>query len=119
MKKTAVFMIGLILAGILAYFSGYYVYTTRNPKPEMKGSINLQRTVTLSEDKGLAETEEYYIAKIEKEQLMIYKMPEEIVYESVEIRSLHFSEKEKPQLLEGMVFQTLPEVFEFLENSMS
>ena len=50
---------------------------------------------------------------------MIYKMPEEILYDSVELSSLGLYENEKAQLLEGMVFGDLKEVFEFLENSMS
>ena len=46
-------------------------------------------------------------------------MPEEVLYETVKLESLHLSEKEEEALSEGIFFQTLTEVFEFLENSMS
>ena len=119
MKKTVFFIIGLILAGTLAYFTGYYVYTSEKPGTEVPETIALQKAVILSDDRFFSESEEYYMAKIEKDMLMIYQMPEKSLYDSVELNGLHFTEKEKPQLMEGMVFRDLTEVFEFLENSMS
>lgn len=119
MKKTFVFLIGLVMAGTLAYFGGYYFYISDNPKTEFVEPMTLQRAVQLSDTDLSTDSEEYYIAKIEQDMLMIYQMPGKILYDSVEISSLHFTEKEQPRLLEGMIFQNLTEVFEFLENSMS
>ena len=119
MKRTVFFVIGLILAGTLAYFTGYYVYTSVNMKTEGPETIALQKAVTLSGEKLLSEPEEYYMAKIEQDMLMIYQMPGESLYDSVKLNGLYFSEKEKSRLTEGMVFYNLTEVFEFLENSMS
>ena len=62
---------------------------------------------------------EYYIAVIEQDMLMIYKMPEETLYDSVKVSTLHIVEEEMTQLQEGMIFEDLTELFGFLENSMS
>lgn len=119
MKKTFFLIIGLIFAGTLAYFGGYYVYTSENPKTEILEPMALQKAVPLSEGSNLQISEEYYIAKIEQDMLLIYKMPEQTLYDSVELNSLHFVGTEEQELAKGMFFENLTEVFEFLENSMS
>ncbi|MBQ8857994.1 MAG: hypothetical protein IJ024_07630 [Lachnospiraceae bacterium] len=119
MKRTIFFLIGLILAGTFAYFAGYYVYTAENPKAEVLEPATLQKAVPLSNENNLQMNEEYYIAKIEQDVLSIYKMPEETLYDSIELSGLHFVGKEEQELSEGIIFQNLTEVFEFLENSMS
>ncbi len=118
MKKKILFLIGLIIAGTFAYYGGYHVYQINRPKVEIIEPESLQRAVQTSEKEQMI-LKEYYVGKIEQDLLMIYKMPEETVYDSVKLNSLHFYEEEKQQLLDGMVFQNLTEVFEFLENSMS
>lgn len=119
MKRMILFVLGLIAAGTLAYFGGYYLYTSENPKTEITEPISLQRAVQISDTENITERQEYYVAKIEQDMLMIYKMPEETLYDSVEMSSLFFQERENAQLVEGIVFEDLTEVFEFLENSMS
>lgn len=119
MKKTFVALGVLIVLGTFAYFGGYYLYMSENPKTETAEQISLQRAMQMSDTDSTVEQQEYYIVKIEQEMLMVYKMPEEILYDSVETSSLHFQEKEQSQLSEGIVFPNLTEVFEFLENSMS
>ena len=51
--------------------------------------------------------------------LLIYKMPEESIYDSLKTSNLQFQEKDYLQLKNGIVFQSLAEVFEFLESCMS
>lgn len=119
MKKTMLFVISLIAAGTLAYFGGYYFYISEKPKAEFVEQISLQRSVLQSETEQRNSIPEYYIAKIEQDMLMIYKMPEETLYDSVETSSLNFHGTEETQLIEGISFESLTEVFEFLENSMS
>lgn len=119
MKKTFVAFGVLIILGTFAYFGGYYFYLSGHSKTETVEEISLQRAMRMADMESTVEQQEYYIVKIEQEMLMVYKMPEEILYDSVEISSLHFQEKEQSQLSEGIVFSDLTEVFEFLENSMS
>ncbi len=119
MKKTVLFIIFLIFAGTLSYFGGYYLYVSENPKTEITEQITVQKAVQLSDTVVSAEEQEYYFAKIEQDMLMIYKMPDATLYDSVEVSSLHVQGMEESQLLEGMRFDTLTEVFEFLENAMS
>lgn len=118
MKRTVLFVIGLIIAGTLAYFSGYYAYKAGHPETELLDAESVQKAIQTSEKQENV-SGEYYVGKIEQNLLVIYKMPEEILYDSVELSSLGLYENEKAQLLEGMVFGDLKEVFEFLENSMS
>ena len=121
MKKKIYFLIGLVAAGIFAYYAGYHGYTFNYPQTELLNPMTLQKSVPLSEnEKNISEDEQkYYFGKISQEVLEIYEMPEQILYESVRLNTLHLSEKEKRELSEGVVFMTLTEVFEFLENSMS
>ena len=118
MKRTVLFIISLIIAGTFAYYAGYYVYKINRPKVEFLETENVQRAVQLPENKQMI-SEEYYIGIIEQNMLAIYKMPEEILYDTIEVNSLNFYGDEEQELAKGKVFQTLTEVFEFLENSMS
>ena len=118
MKRKILFVLFLMIAGTVSYLGGYYVYKSTNPKTEILEPENLQRTFQIS-DTNNTDTIEYYVGKIEQNLLIIYKMPEETVYDSVELNSLRFYEDEENRLMEGMIFQNLTEVFEFLENSMS
>lgn len=118
MRRTILFVICLILAGTFAFFGGYYAYKSNNSKTEIVAPESLQRTMPLSGSKENVSAE-YYIGKIEQNMLIIYKMPEKILYDSVETDDLQLYEDEEQKLLKGMVFQDLTEVFEFLENSMS
>lgn len=119
MKKKIWFMIGLIFAGILAYWGGYYGYQAQHPKTEVTEPLIMQKSMQIPENDEELSREEYYIAKKEQDMLMIYKMPEAVLYESIEINSLHITEADEKGLCAGMIFSNLPEVFEFLENSMS
>lgn len=119
MRRTVLFVAGLIAAGMLAYFGGYYLYVSENPETEFTDPMALQSPVVQSETEQTDETKEYYIAKIEQDMLMIYQMPEKTLYDSIEISSLNFHGSQESQLTEGITFENLTEVFEFLENSMS
>ena len=118
MRKKILFLLCLVIAGILSYYSGYYLYISSNPRTEIVEPVNLHRAMMISEDisEGL---QEYYIAKIEQDMLVIYKMPERTFYDSVKVSSLHLEEKDKNELLAGQRFASIEEVFEFLENTMS
>lgn len=118
MKRKILFTLFLICTGAFAYYGGYHLYVANNPKTEIIEPETLQRAMPMSDTKETI-LEEYYIGKIEQDMLMIYKMPEETLYDSIETGSLRFFGDEESQLMEGMVFQDLTEVFEFLENSMS
>ena len=118
MKRTVLFIISLIIAGTFAYYAGYYVYKMNRPKVEFLETENVQRAVQLSENKQMI-FDDYYIGIIEQDLLAIYKMPEETLYDTIEVNSLHFYGDEEQELSKGKIFQTLTEVFEFLENSMS
>lgn len=119
MKKTILFLIGLILAGTAAYFIGYFAYVSDNSEVESQEHVIVQKALYHSEKKFKSEEIEQYYVKIEQDTLKIYKMPEKILYESIALSSLHLSEKEKKHLKEGIILQDLKEVYEFLENSMS
>ena len=118
MKRTVLFVISLVVTGTLAFYGGYYVYKSNRPKTQFLETENVQRAVQMSENVSAA-SKEYYIGIIEQDLLAIYKMPEEILYDSIDVESLQFYGNEKKQLTEGMIFGNLTEVFEFLENSMS
>lgn len=118
MKKTVVFMIFLLFAGTLAYFGGYYLYVTNHPQTEFSEPVTVQKQVTL-DNTVTKEEQEYYFAKLEQDMLTIYRMPEAVEYDSIKASSLHTSGMDESRLLEGMRFETIEEVFEFLESAMS
>lgn len=118
MRKTIFITSGIVLAGILSYFGGYYYYTSVNSQTKQINPISVQRTVQFMES-DFEETEEQYHAKIEQDMLIIYKIPENVVYDSVKLSTLHLIDSESTALLNGINFDSLMEVFEFLENSMS
>ena len=118
MKKTIVVTSSIILAGILSYFGGYFYYTSVNSQTKEIDPVSVQKSVQ-EIDYDLTDTEEYYFAKIEQDMLMIYKIPENIIYDSVKLSTLHLTDSESAALLTGIRFAGLSEVFEFLENSMS
>lgn len=119
MRKAVLFIIFIIFAGTISYFGGYYLYISGNPKTELTEQMTVQKSVEFAEPFNGDDTQEYYFAKIEQGQLLIYKMPDATLYDSVEISSLHMQGMEEVQFLEGMRFESLAEVFEFLENAMS
>lgn len=120
MKKKIFFLIFLVLAGTLSYFGGYYLYISENPKevylePELlRSKVNAENIQDFKQIQ-----QDYYFAQIEQEMLMIYQMPDGILYDSVELSSLHIPAAELHNLTEGVRFENLRSVFEFLENSMS
>ena len=118
MRKTIVVTGGILLAGVLSYFGGYFYYNSLNPKTGFIEPISVQRTVRLL-DESSDEMEEHYQTKIEQDMLMIYKLPENVIYDSVKLSTLHLTESEYTALNDGIDFYSLTEVFEFLENSMS
>lgn len=119
MKKLIYYMIFLIAGGILAYFIAYYSYMEKLSKPEVLQSVVLQETVPFNDKNLLMKTDNYYLVKIEKDSLIVYTMPEEQIYDSIKLSSLYISENEYEELYNGLVFEHLNEVLEFLENSMS
>ena len=119
MRRKILFVIGLLIAGTSAYYGGYYLYTSQRPKIEIEMPATLQRGITDNDVKQTGYEQEYYIAKIEQEMLLIYKMPEESIYDSLKISNLQFQEKDYLHLKKGIVFHSLTEVFEFLESCMS
>lgn len=118
MKKTALFGIVLLAVCVLAYFGGYYAAVSGTLRDQKEEPVTLQRNIEMSET-AEEMPGEYYIARIEQDMLFIYEMPENIIYDSMRTESMHFPEGELPVLREGITFRTLPEVYEFLENSMS
>ena len=119
MRKTILFLVFLIAAGTLSYFGGYYFYVTEHPKVEYSEPIQLQKAILTENNLSEMKEQEYYYAKLEQNLLMIYKMPDEIIYDCVEASNLQIGGTERERLLEGVRFETLTEVFEFLENAMS
>lgn len=101
------------------YYTSPTLYTSQRPKIEIEMPAALQRGIANNDIKQTGYEQEYYIAKIEQEMLLIYKMPEESIYDSLKISNLQFQEKDYLQLKNGIVFQSLAEVFEFLESCMS
>ena len=118
MKKSWFVTGTIFLAGILAYFGGYYYYTSTNLQAKVLDPVSVQRAVLETEEKHIEKTEHYF-AKIENEMLIIYEMPEELIYESIKLSGLQLTENEYIALLDGIHFQNLSEIFNFLENSMS
>ena len=117
MKKTMV-IVGIMLAGILSYYAGYLYYTELNSKEHRLESSSVQRTVQLLE-MNTNMIEEGYLARIDQDMLVIYKIPENTIYDSIKMSSLQLTDSEYTALLNGIHFKKLTELFEFLENSMS
>ena len=118
MRKKIIFMIVLLCAGTFAYYGGYHFYRSTHPKVEITKPEIYSQPVPVAK-KAVQISRDYYIGVIQEDKLMIYQMPEEVLYDSVEVSSLKFYEDEQQQLKEGMIFDDLTELFEFLENSMS
>jgi hypothetical protein len=118
MRKKILFLIFLIIAGTFSYYGGYHVYQMNRPKIELVRPESLQMAIQTKEMDDYR-PKEYYVGKIKNDQLIIYKMPEEYLYDSIKLSSLDFYGEEETKLMEGMEFENLTEVFEFLENSMS
>ena len=118
MRKKLIFLLGLIIAGILSYYSGYYLYVSSKPQTEIIEPVTFRHAGNLTKE-NTKNVQEYYLGKIEQDMLNIYKMPENELYESVKADGLHLQESEKKLLYTGQRFESLNEVFEFLENSMS
>ena len=118
MKKKILYVIFLIMAGTAAYYGGYHAYTSNRPKVELVEPEKVQKAI---QTKGYdnREQQEYYVGKIEEDHLVIYKMPEDSIYDSIRLGTLNFYGEEVTELKEGMVFKDLTEVFELLENSMT
>ncbi len=119
MRKVVLFFIGMIALGTLSFFGAYAFYLSEYLEMEYVEQIPVQRSVLKSDIGQESELPEYYVAKIEQDLLVIYKMPEETLYDSVETSSLNFHGTEEAELMNGITFESLKEVFEFLENSMS
>ena len=118
MRKKFAYITGLIVAGILSYYSGYYFYINSRTGLLSHGYESVQRG-NIENLQLINETKEYYIAKIEKNLLVIYQMPQEIIYDSLRTEQLQFQKKDYPELYDGMRFDSLSELFEFLESCMS
>ena len=118
MRKKMIFMIVLLCAGTFAYYGGYHFYRSTHPKVEIIKPETYSQPVSVAE-KTVQISRDYYIGVIQEDKLMIYQMPEEVLYDSVAVSSLKFYNDELQQLNEGMIFDDLTELFEFLENSMS
>ena len=119
MKRKIGFLILLILAGALSYYGAYELYGMYHPKVEMPETFSLQRAPAAENLSIKNEDIRYYWGIIEQDQVLIYQMPEQTLYDSVKLSSLQLQNEEKGQLMKGKLFPTLTEVFEFLENSMS
>ncbi len=118
MKKYWLFLVGILLAGLLAYWGSYYFYMSNRTENTLKVRPVQSSRSAVPEEK-MTSQEEYYMAKIEGSMLIVYEMPEIRVYDSLDLRSFHFSEAERIVLSEGMEFMNLGEIFGFLESSMS
>ena len=118
MRKKFTYIAGLIFAGVLSYYSGYYFYINSRTGFLEHEYESVQRGNT--ENLQLVNVaKEYYIAKIENNLLVIYQMPQKIIYDSLRTEQLQFQEKDYQELYEGMRFDSLGELFEFLESCMS
>ena len=118
MRRKFAYIAGLIVAGVLSYYSGYYFYINSRTGMVSDESERIQRG-GIENLQMINETNEYYIAKIENNMLVIYQMPQEDIYDSLRIEQLQFQNKDYPELYDGKRFDSLREVFEFLESCMS
>lgn len=117
MRRKIIFAPYFLLC-VLAGFGGYYVAMPSESKQPLSNET-LHLRLPSDDTKKIRDVKEHYIARIEENTLFIYKMPEYTVYDLLEKESLHFADGELKALHEGIVFATLPEVYEFLENGMS
>ena len=116
MRKALLYVAGLMIAGVASYYGGYYLYQSNRPQVEIEEQQIVGRGIS---QKSEPKEESYYLLKIEKNQLIIYKMPEMEPYDSLKIENLWLQEKDVEILQNGMIFTNLSEVFEFLESCMS
>ena len=116
MRKALLFFLCLMVAGIVSFYAGYHLYQSGGSKAEIEEQPLIGHGT--GSDAEPSKTP-YYLLKIEGDQLMVYEMPEKILYDSVKTESLVLQEKDVPGLLEGQEYLELTEVFEFLENCMS
>lgn len=119
MRRKLLFLLGLILLGTASYYSAYRLYVGGHPKVVLEEPMTLLKSKGTEQEVQKGNEQEYYLAKIEQEMLLVYKMPEKSIYDSMNADSLQFQEKDFLQLENGMVFEDLKEVFEFLESCMS
>lgn len=119
MKKTILFLAILITAGGLSYLGGYYLYVANRPKIVLEEPEIVSKGIMLSDAVFIDREKDYYLVRIEDKMLNIYDMPEEVLYDSVSLQSLQLQENDAQELLNGKIFLSLPEVFEFLESCMS
>ena len=119
MKRRTIFlMIGIVFAGFLSYLGGYTLVKD-DVQMKMVEPVSVQRSLLRNGSDADYFQKEYYVVWLEKQMLHIYKMPENVIYDSVKLSTLQISEEEKIMLREGVTFETLTDVFGFLENSMS
>ena len=116
MRKALLFFLCLMVAGIVSFYAGYHLYQSGRAKAEIEEpQLTGHGTGSDSDTSKIP----YYLLKIEGDQLVVYEMPEKILYDSVKTDHLVLQEKDLPGLLEGQEYLELTEVFEFLENCMS
>ena len=74
MKKKIYFLIGLVAAGIFAYYAGYHEYTSNYPQTELLNPMTLQKSVSLSENKKNIsdDAQKYYFVKISQETMALF-----------------------------------------------
>ena len=119
MKKIYKIIVTILILGCLAFCIGYLLYgvsndairITHGEKSQLKADTSNRNIVT-------KETEDYYLIKSNGQTLFIYHMPEGVIYDTYKIEGLYLS-GEEDDLKEGVVFHSLKEVFEYLENVMS
>lgn len=119
MGKRLWFIAGLAAVGIFAYCSSYYFYLGSERERGISDPPVSQYVLPLPEETVSSDEEEYYIAKIEEDVIVIRRMPDNVRYETIKLSSVRFLDDEEERLKEGILFESLSEVFEFLENSMS
>lgn len=118
MNKKNIFF-KLIVLGSLSFMLGYCIYGFSKQPESLKENPERQIEIIQKEQQAEElEAEQYYLLKSNDRLLYIYQMPEGLVYDSVSLDSLYLPDNEEI-FKEGLVFKTLKEVFEFLENSMS
>lgn len=117
MKRKVIIAAAFFAVCLLSAFAGYRAAVSKKP-PELPQQT--EKTVSGAAKEDEAEKKEpHYLAKIEDGQLLIYELPENRIYESMKAEALNFPEQQLPELYRGIFFDTLPEVYEFLENCMS
>lgn len=119
MKKKLFLLIAVLtFTGLVAGLAGYYAAAFKFQKNDAKERfLSAVPQKTAQNDSG--NEDPYYVVKMEGESLFIYEMPANVMYDSVSRQSLNLSDGQLSEIDRGLVFKTLPDVFEFLENSMS